>query len=164
MLRVIRSMAELPFGKLMEVYAQSNRERGNYWKDETEERCVALAEQEFYIYLRQCFFSLPDSCYYLWEVDGNVVSAVRGESYMDGVILTALETHPCFRCKGYATALLSAVTKYLETKKIYVHIRRDNAASLSVHLRCGFVKVKSGARMLDGSFATAYDTYRWKFN
>lgn len=162
MLRVIRSMAELPFGDLMKIYVQSNLERGQKWIDEPEERRLAWAEQEFYAYLRQCFFTLPGSRYFLWELQGRAVSALRCESYADGVLLTALETAPDCRGRGYAKALLTAVLRYLEKGSIYVHIRRDNTASISVHLFCGFVKVKSGARMLDGSYSGDHDTYLLK--
>ena len=161
MLKVIRSMAELHFGNLMEIYAQSNEEHGKYWSGEQKDRCIALAEQEFYAYLRQCFFTLPDSRYFLWEVCGKPVSAVRCESYRDGFLLTALETDPCYRGEGHATALLEAVLCYLEKKNIYAHIHHNNTASVSVHLKCGFEKVSTGARMLDGSYSTEYDTYLW---
>lgn len=159
MLRVIRCMAELPFGNLMEIYAQSNRVCADRWPDEPEERRLALAEQEFYAYLRQCFFALPESRYFLWEEQGRAVSALRSESYGDDILLTALETAPDCRGKGYATLLLKAVLQYLENKNVYVHIRRDNLPSVAVHLRCGFEKVKTGARLLDGSYSADYDTY-----
>ena len=161
MLKVIRTMAELPFGKLMEIYVQSNQERGKHWPHESQERQLALAEQEMYGYLRQCFFTRPGSCYFIWEAEERAVSAVRCESYADGLLLTALETAPDERGRGYATELLGAVLSYLKPEKVYVHIHRDNQASLSVHLRCGFTKTKSGARMLDGSYSREYDTY-WK--
>jgi GNAT superfamily N-acetyltransferase len=150
MLLVYRSMAELPFGKLMEIYAQSNCGR-------EQERSVS-AEQEFYAYLRQCFFTLPGARYFLWEVHGRPVSAVRCEGYRDGVLLTALETAPDCRGKGYATDLLMAVVKQM-TGRVYVHIRNDNEPSQRVHLHCGFTKMKSGARLLDGSYSGDYDTY-----
>ena len=155
-------MAELPFGDLMKIYAQSNRTQGLHWPDEPEERQIALVEQEFYVYLRQCFFALPDSRYFLWEEQGKAVSALRSESYGNDVLLTALETAPDCRNKGYATALLKAVLRYLEKGNVYVHIRRDNLASVAVHLHCGFVKVKTGARLLDGSYSAQYDTYLLK--
>ena len=159
MLKVIRSMAELPFGRLMEIYVQSNRETGKQWPNECPERQIALAEEAFYGYLRQCFFTRPGSLYFIWEEQGQAVCALRCESYADGMLLTALETEPTSRGKGYATQLLNGVLGYLEKGKVYVHIRQDNTASQTVHERCGFVKVKSGARMLDGSYSSDYDTY-----
>ena len=162
MLKVIRSMAELPIGKLMEIYTQSNWERGRQWSGETEERQLALAEQEVYAYLRQCFFTRPGSRYFIWEEQKRAVCALRCESYEDGVLLTALETVPDCRGRGYAGALLGAVLQYLEKGKVYVHIRHDNSASVAVHLRCGFVKMKSGARLLDGSYSGDHDTYLLK--
>lgn len=159
MLKVIRSMAELPFGRLMEVYAQSNRERGEQWSQESPERQIELAEQEFYAYLRKCFFTRPHSRYFIWEEQGRAVCALRCECYADGVLLTALETAPDCRCKGYAKQLLGAVLERLDSGKVYVHIHKDNKASLAVHMACGFVKLKTGGRMLDGSYSRVHDTY-----
>ena len=164
MLSVIRSMAELPFGSLMEIYAESNRVRGSRWPQEAPERQIALAEQEFYAYLRQCFFTRPGSRYFVWEEQGKPVCALRCESYADGMLLTALETAPDCRGKGYATQLLRAVLSHLEAVKVYVHIHKDNQASLAVHLSCGFVKYRTGARMLDGSYSGDYDTYVTELN
>ena len=159
MLKVIGTMAELPFGKLMGIYIQSNQEQGKQWPHESRQRQVALAEQEVYAYLRQCFFTRPGSRYFIWEEQGRMVSAVRCESYADGWLLTALETAPDFRRKGYAIKLLSGVLDTLKIGKVYTHIRQDNQASRAVHLHCGFIKVKSGARLLDGSYSRLYDTY-----
>ena len=162
MLKVYCSMADLPFGKLMEIYAQSNQEDKR--NCESEGYQPVLAEQEFYAYLRQCFFALPSARYFLWEEQGRAVSAVRCEGYRDGLLLTALETAPDCRGKGYATGLVKAVLQYLKEGKVYAHIRHDNQPSLAVHLRCGFTKAKSGARLLDGSYSRAYDTYMIDLN
>lgn len=159
MLRVYRTMADLPFGKLMEVYAQTNRQQGQQWLHEPEEFRTVLAEREFYAYLRQCFFTLPSARYFLWEEQGRAVSAVRCEGYRDGVLLTGLETAPECRGQGYATMLLKEVLRQPEMDKVYVHIRHDNKVSLAVHLHCGFKKVRSGTKLLDGSYSREYDTY-----
>lgn len=159
MLRIVQTMAELPFGKLMGIYEQSNRDNGKKWINENEQRQIAMAEQEVYAYLRQCFFTRPGSRYFIWEEQGSAVSAVRCESYADGLLLTALETAPEYRGKGFASKLLMAVLGNLGSGKIYTHIRNDNHASLAVHKNCGFIKIKTGARMLDGSYSREYDTY-----
>lgn len=160
MLKVFKTMAELPFGKMMEIYAQSNQEHGEQWLQESKERQIELAEQEVYAYLRQCFFTRPGSRCFLWEEEGRAICALRCESYGDGLLLTALETHPDYRGRGIATKLLTAVLETLEPGNVYAHIRKDNLSSLKVHSRCGFLKVKSGARMLDGSYSGTHDTYR----
>ena len=159
MLKIVRTMADLPFGKMMGIYTQSNQERGKQWGNESYERQIALAEQEFYAYLRQCFFTRPGSAYFLWEEQGSPVCAVRCESYADGWLLTALETAPDCRGRGYATKLLIAVLETIQTGKVYTHIRNDNLASQAVHKKCGFLKAKTGARMLDGSYSRKFDTY-----
>lgn len=159
MLKIISAMAELPFGKLMGIYTQTNQECGKKWPQESQERQIELAEQEVYAYLRQCFFTRPGSRYFIWEEQGRLLSAVRCESYADGWLLTALETVPEARGQGYAAKLLTGVLESLGMEKVYVHIRQDNQASLAAHLRCGFIKLKSGARLLDGSYSRSYDTY-----
>ena len=159
MLRIVQTMAELPFGKLMGIYEQSNRDNGKKWINENELRQIAMAEQEVYAYLRQCFFTRPGSRYFIWEEQGKWLSAVRCESYADGWLLTALETVPEARGRGYAAKLLTGVLESLGMEKVYAHIRQDNQASMAVHLRCGFIKLKSGARLLDGSYSRSYDTY-----
>ena len=159
MLKVVRTMAELPFGKLMGIYIQSNRECGKKWPNESLERQIAMAEQEVYAYLRQCFFTRPGSRYFIWEEQGSAICAVRCETYADGWLLTALETAPEYRGQGFATKLLTAVLGSLEPGKVYTHIRNDNHASQAAHRNCGFTKIKTGARLLDGSYSREYDTY-----
>ena len=80
------------------------------------------------------------------------------------MLITALETAPGCTGRGYATELLSHSLQYLRgqgASKAYVHIRRSNAASLRVHRRCGFQKTARGARLLDGSYHSDYDTFEY---
>lgn len=155
MLVVIRSVRELRFGELMAVYEQSNLEMGRrLWPQETRDRQFALAEQDFFDYLRQCFFTLPGSVYCLWQEDGHYVSALRLEPWKDGLLLTGLETTPSRRKKGYACKLVRGVQAYLArqgTVRLYSHISKCNEASIGVHMKCGFRKLFDYAAYNDGS-------------
>jgi RimJ/RimL family protein N-acetyltransferase len=163
MLGVIRSMSELRFGELMRVYEQSNLEKGRQnWLYETKARQVALAEQDFYDYLRQCFFAISGAVYFVWQVTGHYVSALRLEPWKDGLLLTGLETSPGQRGKGYASELLQSVQAYLEQQgafMLYSHINKRNAASIAVHEKCGFRKLYDHAVYVDGSVDSISATY-----
>ena len=145
MLRSARSVKELNFSALMEVYIEGNLEKA--------EEGVSLleAEQDFYAFLRDVFFAQPGSVYWILEEGGSYVSALRLEPYKDGWLLEALETAPEHRRKGYAEALLRQVTALPEYKKIYSHVHKKNGPSLAVHEKCGFVRIAESAAYIDGS-------------
>ena len=152
MLRLVHSMKGLPFGALMEVYAQSNRENSEeFWPDLSYGEGLLRAEQEFYQYLQQVFFPTRGAVYCLWEVAGRPVAALRLEPYRDGLLLEALETAPEQRQKGYAAALIRAVLDAYQDHKIYSHVGKGNLASLRTHLSCGFQRVSERAVYADGS-------------
>lgn len=163
MLVVIRSMRDLLFGQIMAVYEQSHLEQGRQqWPDEAEGRQLALAEQAFFDYLRQCFFTLPGATICVWQVDGRYVSALRLEPWKDGLLLTGLETAPEQQGKGYACDLIRGVQGYLAqqgTVRLYSHINKHNKASIAVHKKCGFKKILDHANFLDGSIDCYSGTY-----
>ena len=165
MLVVIGSMRELRFGELMQVYGESNLEKGRRcWLYETEDRQLALAEQDLYDYLRQCIFAVPDAALCVWQESGHYVSALRLEPWKDGLLLTGLETAPERRGKGYARALIRAVQGYLVQQgkgKLYSHINKSNTASICVHEKCGFRRIYDYAAYVDGSVDRASKTYLW---
>jgi len=152
MLRLVHSMKELPFGALMEVYAESNRENGQeFWPDLSEGEQLLRAEQDFYQYLQQVFFKTEGACCCLWEADGHAVSALRLEPYRDGLLLEALETAPDHRHKGYAASLIRAVQAQLGKRKVYSHVGKRNTPSLKTHMACGFCRISEQAVYADGS-------------
>ena len=152
MLIIARSLRELSFGKLMDVYCEGNLENGSeLWPDEPQGRQIALAEQEFYNYLQEVFFRTVDVQYLIWEEKGRYVSALRLEPYRDGLLLEGLETMPEFRRKGYAAQLVQAATESVGAVKIYSHVGKHNAVSLRTHEKCGFEKILDYAVYADGS-------------
>lgn len=163
MLVVISSVRELRFGELMGVYAESNLVLGRrQWPHETQDRQLALAEQDFYDYLRRCFFKIPGAVYCVWQEAGHYVSALRLEPWKDGLLLTGLETAPEQRGKGYACDLIRGVQAYLAqqgTVRLYSHISKRNDASIGVHEKCGFRKLSDHAAYNDGSVDMKARTY-----
>ena len=155
MLKIVRSLGQLNFSSLMNVYSEGNILNGKeFYPNESAQQQLFYAEQDFYQYLRDVFFRQSDSFYAIWEVQGRYVSALRLEPYSDGYLLCALETAPNDRQKGYATALVAVVQKYLAQQGsgiLYSHVSKRNTASLAVHRKCGFQIVMDHAVYSDGS-------------
>ena len=153
MLKIVTSLKDLSFSRLMEVYIESNLENGeDQWPELSEDRRLLLAEQGFYDYLRESFFRTPGAIYALWEREGKYVSALRLEPYKDGLLLEALETAPGERRKGYAEALMRAVQQRTGGTKLYSHVHKGNVPSLKIHEKCGFLRCMEYAAYIDGSF------------
>lgn len=155
MLIFAKSMEELPFGDLMEIYIEGNREHGAaLWPERPEQEQLEWSKQDFRRYLQEDFFPRSGAVYALWEADGTYVSALRLIPNRDGLLMEALETIPGQRGKGYAAALIRAVQNRLAEQgpvKIYSHVDRRNAASLATHARCGFHRLLDYTVRRDGS-------------
>lgn len=164
MLLIADRLHKLCFGSLMEVYRESNGWNGEeFFPMETPERQLALAEERFYQYLQEDFFSKPDARYCIWTENGSYVSALRLWPFLDGQLLEGLETKPGQRRKGYAACLIRAVQRHCPAgTRIYSHVSRDNTASLRLHESCGFRVIQESARCLDGSVSTRRRTLCWE--
>lgn len=153
MLEIIDTLHKLPFGELMCVYEEGNRENGAERYPELSANLQLLeAEQDFYAYL-QCFFKQEDSFYALWRQNGEIVSALRIEPYQDGWLLAALETKPDHRNRGYAKALVCELLSYMERTHrlpLYSHIGRNNLPSKKVHISYGFQEILPYSVYADG--------------
>ena len=164
MLLIADRLHKLSFGSLMEVYRESNGWNGEeFFPMETPERQLALAEERFYQYLQEDFFSKPYARYCIWTENGSYVSALRLWPFLDGLLLEGLETKPGQRRKGYAACLIRAVQEHCpEGTRLYSHVSRDNTASLRLHESCGFRVIQESARCLDGSVSTRRRTLCWE--
>ncbi len=155
MLCIARSLKELSFRKLMDVYVEANRENGIWLApQEPKDRQLQIGEDDFYSYLHDVFFQRDGVCYAMWMVDEKYVSALRLEPYRDGLLLEALETAPDCRRRGYAGSLVQAVQQWLAQSgsvRLYSHVGKQNEASLRVHLQCGFRVIGDSAAYIDGS-------------
>ena len=141
MLIVARNVTDLRVFALAEVYDLDSIDEG----------------QDFYGFLCEDFF--PDGICCVWEENGRYVAALRLQRWQDGYLLEGLQTHREHRGRGYAAKLVCAALETLKMKKVYSHIRRDNAPSVAVHTACGFQKILDHATYLDGSVHFDTDTY-----
>lgn len=147
-----RSMRELSFSKLMEIYIEGNRENGrDLFPEEPEGRQLQLAEERFYHYLREDFFPTAGAVYGILEENGEYISALRLEPYQDGLLVEGLETAPRHRRKGFGKKLMDGVLAQFPRKKIYSHVGKKNAPSLALHASCGFQPVMEYSVYIDGS-------------
>ena len=152
MLVIAKSLRELDFRALMDIYEEGNLENGrDRWPGLPVSQQQLQAEQDFYSYLMDTYFTAPGAFYALWQQNGRPVSAVRVEPYRDGWLLEGLETMPDQRGNGYATELVRAVIQHLGSGRLYSHVSRNNGASLAVHRKCGFEKILDHAVYIDGS-------------
>ena len=156
-------MNQLCVGKLVDGYASSiceDAEKKYPYLSETEKRLQA--EQDFYTYL-QDFFTFPAACYFVLQDGDEYVSALRLEQYKDGCLLSALETKPNCRKRGYGKSLVHQVLAQLpEETVVYTHIKKKNEASIAVHTSCGFYTITDCATLLDGTVSREYLTMLYR--
>lgn len=168
MLKRICSLKDLDFSNLMAVYEESNRFNGaEQYPGLSEAEQRLQAEQNFYAYLQQVFFTEDGAFYAVWIENAKYVCALRMEPYKDGMLLEALETMPAFRNKGYAKKLIRAVLTHLQHQQcgpVYAHVNKKNRASLAVHRSCGFQRVLEHAVYIDGSVMSNSCTLRYPFS
>ncbi len=149
------SMSELNFDELMRVYEEGNIQKGAIlYPYESATMQKYLAERDFEDYLRQTFFKQNGAVYFVFEENSSYISAGRIEPFNDGYLLSALETRPDYRAKGYGKRLLAFLvsTCSLQGKiPIYSHVHCNNHASMNLHMNCGFRVYKDVARYLDGT-------------
>ena len=152
MLRWFTTAKDLDFRRLMTVYEEGNLETAAAdYPHLPQMQGVMQAEQDFYQYLRESFFPTTGASYAVWEENDTYVSALRLEPHRDGLLITALETAPQYRRRGFAKKLITAVLEALPGEKLYSHVSKRNVASLRTHASCGFQKISDYATYLDGS-------------
>lgn len=157
MLKIITSFSDINERMLMDIYTESNAENAPRFFPDIAEKELALekVEQGFLQYLEQDFFACPGSAYYVLEAEGIWVCALRFYKMKRGLYyLDALETHPQYRNKGYASTLLKEVTDVLKAYgpfRLCDCVDKNNTASLKAHKKCGFCVVsEAGYNYLDG--------------
>ena len=152
MVMYARSLHQLRFSELMQVYADSVADAASERPDLPHGFAMELAEQDIRQYLKDVFFKTPGAVCAIWESDGRYASALRLEPYRDGLLLAALETHPQFRRQGFARKLICSVQESLpQGTKLYSHVNKGNQPSMKTHEGCGFRAVSDHAVYLNGS-------------
>lgn len=150
-LRVIHSIRDLDIRQLVNVCRESLEISGkeNYPQISANLQ-ILYAEQDFCAYVRD-FLSDSASVYAVWDAEGGYKAVLRLEPYLDGLLLSGLETLPEDRCRGYGKKLMNAVLEYVSDAAVYSHVSKSNEASLGVHRACGFQRIQEFANYIDGS-------------
>lgn len=161
MLKWIEDINQLSFYNLMQIYTETNLKdvEFNYPYLHGNEALFCV-ESSFYHFLNDVFFKTKGAKYAIWIQNNKWVSALRLEPFVDGMLISGLETHPDHRNCGYAKYLLNGVISQMNSGlKVYAHIDPNNLASIAVHTRCGFNKISSCSHMLNGNIDMNMDTY-----
>lgn len=164
MLLVFDRISDVDTSSLKTVYLQSIKRMGDgFYRRFPEPERKFLAEERFIDDLRD-FFLITHGELFMLYVDGKPVSALRSETYLDGQLISYLETSPDMRGRGYAGILISSVIKHLRGQgidHIYSHINKKNLPSLAVHRTNGFQISADYAKLLDGTVSQNYFTLRY---
>ena len=157
MLVKISEYRKIDTRKLMDVYSESNYENTEYFfPDEPDkEAAVQKVEAGFLDFLKNDFFNKADAAYWILEINGVYVSALRTCMIQkDLYYLEALETRPDYRRKGYGAILLSGVADSLKESgpfRLCSCVSKKNTASLKTHEKSGFQVVsEEGYDYLNG--------------
>ena len=144
MLLQFTSFSDLDVNQLMRIYRESNTENAAYfYPDETDlQKAIRLCEERFTEYLKEDFYSQAGRTYWVWEEDGQWVSALRTAFINDDLYyIEALETKPEYRKQGYAEKLLLMVIEAFKAQDAFELcdcVSKRNIASLKTHLKAGF--------------------------
>lgn len=144
MLLKITQYCDLNERKLMDIYSESNYENTDYFypNEDDKDLSVKKVEAGFLDFLKKDFFKLPKAVYWILEMDGDWVSALRTCFIQPDIFyLEALETRPDQREKGYGAQLLSEVVNALKGEgpfRIRDCVSKKNISSLKTHKKCGF--------------------------
>ena len=144
MLIIITEYQKVDTRKLMEIYSESNYDNIDYFypEDSDKEAAVRKVEAGFLDFLNNDFFNKNDATYWVLEIDGVWVSALRTCKIQECLYyIEALETRPDYRRKGYGAKLLSSVVDSMKKNgsfRLCSCVSKKNIASLRTHEKCGF--------------------------
>lgn len=138
-----------------EIYAEGNRINAKWRNPELENLTEAIKEEETsFMNFLKAFMSTAQNSYYILEIGGQWVSALRLTRIEDFYYLEALETAEEHRKKGYAAKLILKVIALLKKQGqviIRSNVAKTNPASLATHKKCGFtIEEGNGTNHLTG--------------
>lgn len=154
MLTYIRDTKSIPFFEISQVYQQSietpEKQRQRLW----------MEEQALYDEL-QDLIERRKGALAIWRAEQEIQSVLRLEKYLEGYLIQSLQTQSQSRRKGFALKLMTAVLDdHPKGTVFYSHVKKDNLASMQLHLRCGFQVHSDIARLLDGTVTNRYVTFK----
>ena len=138
-----------------EVYGESNLLNVKWENPELENFAEALCEYEKgYMDYVKSFLEMEQNRYYILEIDGQWLSALRLTRIADFNYLEALETAKEYRGKGCGTKIIQELITLLAQRGktiIRRNVSKKNAASIAVHEKCGFaIEHENGINYLNG--------------
>ena len=138
-----------------EIYREGNVENARWRNPELEDLTEAIkAEEDSFVAFLKTFLKKEENCYYVLELDGEWVSALRLTKIRDFYYLEALETAEAHRKNGYAAQLVGEVVQLLKTRgKVIIrdNVSKRNLPSLATHKKCGFeIEEENGTDHLSG--------------
>ncbi len=145
MILEINTFDQVDERKLMDVYQESNTENTHYFYPDLSNQDEALqkVECDYLSYIENDFLANRKNRYMILEHDGIWVCALRLYCVNDKLYyIEALETHPAYRRKGYATQLLAGMINLLKERGAYTIrdcVDKKNTASLVTHQKAGFM-------------------------
>lgn len=169
MLLCFQSMTDLDHTRLMHIYRESNLGNIPYFFPDCKDTAEGLqkVEERFRSFLNADFWGKPENTYYIWENDGEWVSALRLTGLADFYWVEGLETAPDARRRGYAVQLYRAIFDRLKAREGSAHVRcavgYGNEASLKTHASAGFqIKSRYAVNPLyqeveEGCYLLSYD-------
>ena len=140
---------------VQEIYTEGNRENAQWRNPGVEDLTEAIREEEgFFMEFLEEFMADDRNRYYILEVDGQWVSALRLTKLDGFYYLEALETAEAHRKKGYGSKLICEVISALRQHgpvAIRSSVDKENTQSLATHKKCGFViDQENGINYLNG--------------
>lgn len=138
-----------------EVYPEGSLEIAQEKNPELEDLSEAIREEEeYFVGFLKRFMESEQNRYYVLDIDGRWVSALR-LTRLDGFYyLEALETAPEYRRNGYAAQLIGEVIALIKEGgevTIRSNVNKSNVASLVTHKKCGFsIELENGVNCLTG--------------
>ena len=158
MLLTAKSISNINIDVLKSIYTETIEQME---RDDIQELSPYFSSELRFVEDLRNFFQMQNATLFLWDVCGCPVAALRCEPYMDGALVSYLETRPEMRGQGYGKELLSAAVRYLCDQgvcRVYSHVSKRNKPSLSVHSSCGFRISSDSAKLLDGTVTRNYYT------
>ena len=145
MLLEFKSMTDEEISRLIhDVYPEGCIENAKWRYPDREDLSQAIEEEAEYFakFLKEKFFPKENNTYYVLDVEGEWVSALRLTELDGFYYLEALETPPKQRKMGYGARVLKETIEFLAKRGPVVirdSVKKDNLASLATHRKCGFV-------------------------
>lgn len=138
-----------------DIYAEANLENARWRHPGLVDYTEAIqAEEALFVDFLRSFMKKEQNRYYVLEIGGQWVSALRLTRIDDFFYLEALETAEEHRRKGYAARIINEVIALLRSRGTVIirsNVDKENKASLATHRKCGFkVEQENGKNYLTG--------------